>query len=73
MKLAHRFQTLANSRSPGRFYASVATKLILAHVLEYFDCSLVDDSVKTWNSWRSYVLPGENVLMRFSPRQNGEV
>lgn len=54
--------------SPGRFYVSIATKLIIAHVLKNFDCSLLDQNRKNFFTWRSYVLPKEDVLVKFSPR-----
>ncbi|KAI1390593.1 cytochrome P450 [Hypoxylon trugodes] len=54
---------------PGRFYASIATKLIMAHALKNFDCKLLDKSVEKSTSWRSYVLPKESVLINFSPRK----
>ena len=62
------------SSSPGRFYAAVATKLILAHVLKSFDCSFVDKNMEKTSIWRSYALPREDVHVEFSPRQrNGAV
>ncbi|ROV87437.1 hypothetical protein VSDG_09838 [Cytospora chrysosperma] len=54
---------------PGRFYAAVATKLIMAHILKHFDCSFVEHNVETSRSWRSYVLPREDVLVRFTARK----
>ncbi|KAI1475139.1 cytochrome P450 [Daldinia eschscholtzii] len=54
---------------PGRFYASVAAKLIVAHVLKNYDCSLQGQTTKKSHSWRSYVLPREDVLITFSPRK----
>lgn len=54
--------------SPGRFYSAVATKLIMAHVLKTFDCSLKNGHMKTATIWRSYVLPRDDVLVQFSPR-----
>jgi hypothetical protein len=60
--------TTNKDNSPGRFYASVATKLIMAHVLRNFESRLVDEGKKTWISWRSYVLPREDALIEFIPR-----
>ncbi|KAI1740381.1 cytochrome P450 [Xylaria scruposa] len=54
---------------PGRFYAAVATKLIMAHVLKSFDCSLLDQNMERSSTWRSYVLPREDVVIKFSPRR----
>lgn len=54
---------------PGRFYSSTATKLIIAHILKNFDCSFATGNQdKSW-SWRSYVLPREDVLVQFTPRK----
>ncbi|OTA92253.1 hypothetical protein M434DRAFT_396605 [Hypoxylon sp. CO27-5] len=58
---------------PGRFYSSVATKLILAHILKGSDCSLVDEHMERTTIWRSYALPREDVLVRFMPRTESEV
>ncbi|KAI0865027.1 cytochrome P450 [Xylaria cubensis] len=54
---------------PGRFYASVATKLIMAHVLKNFDCGVLDRDMERSSIWRSYVLPREDVVINFSPRK----
>ncbi|KAI1120565.1 cytochrome P450 [Nemania abortiva] len=54
---------------PGRFYSAVATKLILAHILKNFDCQLLGQNKRKSTIWRSYVLPREDVLIRFSPRK----
>ncbi|KAI0890679.1 cytochrome P450 [Annulohypoxylon maeteangense] len=53
---------------PGRFYSSVATKLILAHILKGFECSFMDQHTEMTSIWRSYSLPREDVLVQFSPR-----
>ncbi|XDG09977.1 hypothetical protein ABKA04_009592 [Annulohypoxylon sp. FPYF3050] len=58
---------------PGRFYSSVATKLILAHILKGFDCSFVDEHMEKTTIWRSYALPREDVLVQFVPRAENEV
>ncbi|KAI0114415.1 cytochrome P450 [Nemania sp. FL0031] len=54
---------------PGRFYSAIATKLIVAHVLKNFDCELLHQYKRKSTIWRSYVLPREDVLIRFSPRK----
>ncbi|KAI0867248.1 cytochrome P450 [Hypoxylon argillaceum] len=54
---------------PGRFYSSVVTKLIAAHVLKTFDCTPMSQNVEKYTIWRSYILPKEDVLVRFTPRQ----
>ncbi|KAI0842314.1 cytochrome P450 [Hypoxylon sp. FL0890] len=54
---------------PGRFYAAVSTKLIMAHILKSFDCSFLHPTTKKARSWRSYILPRDDVLLQFSPRK----
>ncbi|KAI1451456.1 cytochrome P450 [Annulohypoxylon moriforme] len=58
---------------PGRFYSSVATKLILAHILKGFDCNFLDPHMEKTTIWRSYALPREDVFVQFSRRQQSEV
>jgi cytochrome P450 len=53
---------------PGRFYASVAMKLTLAHLLGNYDMDLVDPSQERASIWRSYVLPAEKTEVRFTLR-----
>lgn len=55
---------------PGRFYASVAIKLTLAHVLQNYDVELVDPTAERASVWRSYVLPAERTQIRFTPRSS---
>lgn len=54
---------------PGRFYASVAIKLTLAHVLLHYEVELVDERAERASIWRSYVLPAERTKVRFTPRK----
>jgi cytochrome P450 len=53
---------------PGRFYASVAMKLCLAHILENYEVDLVSPNDKRSSTWRSYVLPSESVQVKFLPK-----
>lgn len=55
---------------PGRFYASVAIKLTLAHILENYDVELVNPQAERASVWRSYVLPAERTQVRFTPRSS---
>ena len=60
---------LISSLSPGRFYASTATKLIMSHILMNYDASFVKPEKEVAAIWRSYVLPRRDTLVRFTPRQ----
>ena len=53
---------------PGRFYASVAIKLVLVHLLEHYEVELMDPSAERASVWRSYVLPAERTRVRLTPR-----
>ncbi|CAO2654954.1 Nn.00g116870.m01.CDS01 [Neocucurbitaria sp. VM-36] len=53
---------------PGRFYASVAMKLVLEHIMQNYDVELVDSTAERASVWRSYVLPAERTQVRFTPR-----
>lgn len=53
---------------PGRFYASTAVKLVLAHFLLDFDMELVDKKApRSWN-WRTTINPRKDVRIIFRPR-----
>ncbi|KAF1846526.1 cytochrome P450 [Cucurbitaria berberidis CBS 394.84] len=53
---------------PGRFYASVAMKLVLEHIVQNYEVELVDPKAERASIWRSYVLPVERTKVRFTPR-----
>lgn len=55
-------------RSPGRFYASIAVKLVLKHLLDNYDLDLVDPAADRTSVWRTYLLPKESTLVKFTPR-----
>ncbi|KAI1114784.1 cytochrome P450 [Nemania sp. NC0429] len=58
---------------PGRFYTAIVAKLIMAHVLKNFDCQFLDKNKRTSWTWRSYILPREDVLVRFIPRNEERI
>lgn len=65
--------TLANiekkkKNSPGRFYVAVVIKLILVHILRYYDCELVDPTLSRSLTWRSTIIPREQTLISFKAR-----
>lgn len=55
-------------KSAGRFYVAVVIKLILAHILKYYECELVDESVSRSVTWRSSILPRGKTLVSFKGR-----
>jgi hypothetical protein len=56
--------------SPGRFYASLASKLVLTHIVRNYEVALVDKNAKRSIVWRSYILPSSKTLVTFTPRDN---
>lgn len=57
--------------SPGRYYASYALKLILAHILMRYDFELMDVSNAGTQSfsWRSAMVPRSSTALRFCERK----
>ena len=54
--------------SPGRFYATLVLKLVVAHLLRNYDCKL--DPIKGSRSfqWRSAIIPKASLTLRIRPR-----
>ncbi len=52
----------------GRFHASVAMKLTLAHILQNYDFDLVEPSANRIATWRSYVIPLDRTQVHFTSR-----
>ena len=52
----------------GRFYASVAMKLTLAHILQNYEVDLENPTARRTSIWRSYVIPMDRTQVRFTPR-----
>lgn len=59
--------------SPGRFYASISMKLIIAHIVKGYDLKLLDQNKERSSTWRSYVFPRQDVFMQLFPRNKEEV
>ena len=55
--------------SPGRFYSSIALKLMLAHVLLNYDCHLADKAALRTFSWRSAIIPRSSTMLLMRPRK----
>ncbi|KAI4289382.1 MAG: hypothetical protein L6R35_001351 [Caloplaca aegaea] len=60
---------LGNATCPGRFYASLAMKLVLMHILQYYNCKLLDRQAPRTHSWRSSILPRSSSLVLFRKRR----
>ncbi|KAF4633490.1 hypothetical protein G7Y89_g4632 [Cudoniella acicularis] len=53
---------------PGRFYGAAIMRLIMAEVLQSYDCSLRDPKLPRTMTWRSSIVPREGVIMLFQKR-----
>ncbi|MCJ1394808.1 hypothetical protein MMC18_007688 [Xylographa bjoerkii] len=55
---------------PGRFYATLVLKLITAHLLQNYECTL--DNIKGSRSvqWRSAIIPKSNIVLRIKARDS---
>lgn len=56
---------------PGRFYASSVIKLIMAEVLEKYECTLFGPQSSRVTTWRSSTLPRSNTVVSFQRRLKG--
>jgi hypothetical protein len=54
--------------SPGRFYASLVMKMILAGILVEWECKLADSFFPRTIVWRSSVVPREGAEVMFRKR-----
>lgn len=54
--------------SPGRFYASVALKMLVAHVLKEFDFNLLSTKAPRSFSWRSAIIPRSSTVIQMRRR-----
>ncbi|KAF2864676.1 cytochrome P450 [Massariosphaeria phaeospora] len=59
---------LGNAACPGRFYASITMKLILAYIVENYDCTLCDTRASRSFSWRSSIVPKSSTVVNFRRR-----
>ncbi|QYS95719.1 hypothetical protein H0G86_002994 [Trichoderma simmonsii] len=56
---------LGNAACPGRFYASLVTKLILIRVLEDWECKLLEPEAPRSMTWRSSIVPRSSTIIMF--------
>ena len=56
--------------SPGRYYASLITKLVLAHFLLNYDFELRDPKRSLSMAWRSTVVPRSDTILLVRDRKN---
>ncbi|KAF1852230.1 cytochrome P450 [Cucurbitaria berberidis CBS 394.84] len=54
---------------PGRFYAAVVMKLLVAQVVLNYDFELMDKGTRRCWTWRSSMLPMESTLVKFWARK----
>lgn len=57
-----------NTACPGRFYASLVMKLILVHILDHWDCKMLDPMAPRSRSWRSSIVPRNGTVVLFKRR-----
>ena len=51
--------------SPGRWYAALIIKLIVVHILENWDCELLDEHASRSMTWRSNCFPRADTVVSF--------
>ncbi|KAH8589196.1 cytochrome P450, partial [Bisporella sp. PMI_857] len=54
---------------PGRFYASRILKLMLVHILEQWECKLLDPAATRYTTWRTSIVPREDTVVLFRRSQ----
>ncbi|KAL7907120.1 cytochrome P450 [Trichoderma velutinum] len=59
---------LGNASCPGRFYASLVTKLILIRILEDWECKIIDPEAPRSMTWRSSIVPRSSTIIMFRKR-----
>ncbi|KAK4077104.1 uncharacterized protein Triagg1_4071 [Trichoderma aggressivum f. europaeum] len=59
---------LGNAACPGRFYASLVTKLILIRILEDWECKIPDVEAPRSMTWRSSIVPRSSTIIMFRKR-----
>ena len=62
------FWGLGSHTCPGRFYASAAIKLLMAHVLLNYDVKFANEQQKRTFSWRTAIVPVSTVAILFRKR-----
>ncbi|KAJ4861649.1 cytochrome p450 domain-containing protein [Trichoderma breve] len=56
---------LGNAVCPGRFYASLVTKLILIRILEDWECKILEPEAPRSMTWRSSIVPRSSTIIMF--------
>ncbi|KKO98194.1 cycloheximide-inducible-1 [Trichoderma harzianum] len=56
---------LGNAACPGRFYASLVTKLILIRILEDWECKILEPEAPRSMTWRSSIVPRSSTIIMF--------
>ncbi|KAL6820465.1 cytochrome P450 [Trichoderma sp. SZMC 28015] len=56
---------LGNAACPGRFYASLVTKLILIRILEDWECKILEPEAPKSMTWRSSIVPRSSTIIMF--------
>ncbi|KAL7955519.1 cytochrome P450 [Trichoderma compactum] len=59
---------LGNAACPGRFYASLVTKLVLIRILEDWECKILDPEAPRSLTWRSSIVPRSSTIIMFRKR-----
>ena len=54
--------------SPGRFYASLVTKLVLANFLQNYEFELENDRAPLCTTWRTTKIPLDNTILLIKPK-----
>lgn len=55
-------------RSPGRFYASAALKLVVALLVRNYDCELEPFDGEPYTEWRTSLIPKSGLTLRVKQR-----
>ncbi|KAM0247337.1 hypothetical protein ACHAQJ_009894 [Trichoderma viride] len=58
-----------NTACPGRFYASLVTKLILIRILDEWECKMPYPEAPRATTWRSSMVPRSNTIVMFRKKQ----
>ncbi|EHK23856.1 uncharacterized protein TRIVIDRAFT_200187 [Trichoderma virens Gv29-8] len=60
---------IGNAACPGRFYASLVTKLILIHILEDWECKMPDPEAPRSMTWRSSIVPRSSTIIMLRKKE----
>ncbi|KAL7791988.1 cytochrome P450 [Trichoderma ceciliae] len=60
---------LGNTACPGRFYASLVTKLVLIRILDDWECKTLDPEAPRARTWRSSMVPRGSTIVMFRKKQ----